>query len=110
MHLDESRLYGQLGAEIRALRKQSQMSQDELAVATQVERTSITNIEAGRQKPPLHVIFRLCMALHVQPHDLLPRLEEVCEKEMVEVANGAGVTVLPPLAASVVSSIRSEEQ
>ena len=40
-------------------------------------RTSITNIESGRQRAGLHVIYALCEALEVDPLEILPRPSEV---------------------------------
>ena len=49
------------------------MTQSQLADAVGVLRTSIANIEAGRQKPPLHLLYKLCIELGVEVVDILPR-------------------------------------
>jgi hypothetical protein len=63
-------------------------------------RTSITNIEAGRQKAPLHVIYTICDALDVDPLKILPTPSEVRQQVHEEVAIGAErVARVPPKAA-----------
>ena len=48
------------------------MTQEALASKVSVTRTSITNIEKGRQNFPLHMLTELAAALHVPPASLLP--------------------------------------
>lgn len=52
-----------LGLNIRALRKMRGMTQAELAARAGVERTSITNIEAGRQMLTVATINAIAGAL-----------------------------------------------
>lgn len=65
-------VYEAVGARIHELRKQRGMTQDQLASQVDLTRTSITNIEAGRQKILLHTLFELAAALGVEPLELLP--------------------------------------
>jgi transcriptional regulator with XRE-family HTH domain len=65
-------LYAALGARIRQLRKSQGLGQEQLADLVGVTRTSITNIEAGRQRVPLDRIYDIADALDVQAVDLLP--------------------------------------
>ena len=53
------------------------MSQAQLAAVVGLERTSITNIERGNQKFPLHVLYRICSALNADIEDVLPSLSEL---------------------------------
>lgn len=53
------------------------MTQARLAELVGLERTSITNIEKGMQKVPLHVLYRICEALRVSPADMLPPSSEL---------------------------------
>lgn len=80
--VDERRLYQAIGQKIRQLRETQQgsgvrMTQVELAEMVGLERTSITNIERGNQKVPLHVLFRICEALKAPISDVLPQVSEV---------------------------------
>jgi len=74
--IDESRLYRRLGARIRDLRTEGlsggKLTQAELARAVGLERTSITNIERGIQKVPLHVLYRICEVLETPISEVLP--------------------------------------
>lgn len=65
-------LYREFGRLIRKRRKDAGLSQDDLAGRVGLARTSITNIEQGRQHVSLHVLYQLSNAVGVQPHELLP--------------------------------------
>lgn len=71
--LAEEKFYRALGGRIRELR--GAMSQERLAKEVGLTRTSIVNIEAGKQKLLLHNLFRIAEALAVRPSDLLSSLE-----------------------------------
>jgi transcriptional regulator with XRE-family HTH domain len=80
--IDEKRLYRALGKRLRELREQQaqlrgRMTQAQLADLVEMERTSITNIEKGNQKVPLHVFYRMCAALGAEPSLALPALADV---------------------------------
>jgi len=84
--IDEVRLYKTMGQSIRELRLAMQgangsMTQAELARSVGLERTSITNLENGSQKVPLHVLYAVCRALNVDVADVLPPLSEVVRRE-----------------------------
>lgn len=68
----EAEFYGELGRRINATRKRRGMTQEELADRVGLTRTSITNIEKGRQKVLSHLLVELSDALNVSLHDLLP--------------------------------------
>lgn len=65
--------YQQLGENIRMCRKKARLSQDMLAKLIGLTRTSLTNIENGRQHPPLHTLCDLGEKLKVDIAELLPR-------------------------------------
>ena len=64
--------YKQLGANIRKSRLRLELSQDDLARSIGLTRTSLTNIENGRQHPPLHTFCDLAEQLKVEIAVLLP--------------------------------------
>jgi len=64
--------YKQLGANIRKSRQRLELSQDDLARSIGLTRTSLTNIENGRQHPPLHTFCDLAAQLKVEISALLP--------------------------------------
>jgi transcriptional regulator with XRE-family HTH domain len=53
-------------------RTESGMSQEAFANAVGLSRTSITNIERGRQPVSLHTLYFMADILGVEPADLLP--------------------------------------
>jgi transcriptional regulator with XRE-family HTH domain len=58
-------LYDALGRRIQAAREERGVTQQQLADAAGLTRTSITNVEAGRQRTPLHVLVAISQALDV---------------------------------------------
>ncbi len=80
--IDERRLFEAVGRKVRALRSspgenRAALTQAQLAEMVGLERTSITNIERGNQKVPLHVLYRICEALQVPIGELLPSPSEI---------------------------------
>lgn len=65
-------IYGSLGGLIRRERTKLQMNQDELARRVGLSRTSVTNVELGRQGLAVHQLFEFADALGVEPCELLP--------------------------------------
>lgn len=64
--------YKQLGDNIRKCRNRRNLSQDALAKLVGLTRTSLTNIENGRQHPPLHTFCEIVEQLKVDISQLLP--------------------------------------
>lgn len=77
INMDESRIYAALGTLVRQHREGQGMSQLSLARRVDLSRASIANIELGRQRIPLHHVYRLADALGVNPHTLLPDLTAI---------------------------------
>ncbi len=50
------------------------MTQENLYIKSGVHPVAISRIEAGQRIPRLDTLFRLCIALRVQPAELLPLL------------------------------------
>jgi transcriptional regulator with XRE-family HTH domain len=65
-------LYREFGRTLRARRKQAGLSQEDLAQRVGMSRTSITNIEQGRQHVSLGALYELAGAVGARPADLLP--------------------------------------
>ena len=64
-------LYIELGKKIKSLRLENNLTQEELAKALKLQRTSVTNIEAGRQAAPLHIYYQVCLLFKENLGDLL---------------------------------------
>lgn len=70
-------LYRAIGEAVRLARHKSRLTQAILAEAVGVTRTSIVNIEAGRQRLPIDLLYDIADILGIQAADLLPRNEDV---------------------------------
>ena len=68
----EDRLYRLFGSRVRALREEKNVTQEELAKRVDLSRTSITNIEKGRQRVLLHQMVDIAHALDAEPNALIP--------------------------------------
>ena len=68
-------LYAEIGRRIRFARERHGMKQGELAAAVSLTRTSITNIEQGRQRLLVHTLCDIGVALNEEPSALLPSLD-----------------------------------
>ncbi len=66
----ESRLEN-LGNKIATVRLAKNWTQGELAEKMGYTRTSITNLEAGRQDMPIHKLYELAGILEVEPNELI---------------------------------------
>jgi DNA-binding XRE family transcriptional regulator len=64
--------YRRLGQNLRDARERARLSQDRVAQLVGLKRTSLTNIESGRQHPPLHVLCDIVTHLNVTIGDVLP--------------------------------------
>lgn len=76
--------YREVGLKIREARDQKKLTQEDLAQTVGLTRTSLTNIEKGRQKFLLHTFVAIASALEVTPAKLLPGANEVLQKLGVE--------------------------
>lgn len=65
-------LYARLGERVLSARRHMGISQQQLAERVGLTRTSITNLERGRQKIQIHTLYAIAEALGVGPETLLP--------------------------------------
>ncbi|MEO3780888.1 helix-turn-helix transcriptional regulator [Micromonospora sp. B11E3] len=65
-------IYDELGQRVRNARTRAGVTQGQLAQRIGLTRSSVANLEAGRQKIMLHVLLGIAEALDVGPEDLLP--------------------------------------
>lgn len=70
-------LYEILGKRIKSRREELNLNQSDLGDRADIGRASISNIEQGRQKPPLSVIYKICHELDVDVHTILPTYKEI---------------------------------
>jgi transcriptional regulator with XRE-family HTH domain len=77
-------VYQVFGKLLRLHRKrQPELTQEKLGLLLGLSRTSITNIEHGRQRITLHQLLEFAKALKVQPEALLPNPSEGVEASWV---------------------------
>lgn len=70
-------VYEDLGRNIRRARLLAGLTQEQLGRAVGLTRTSVNNIEHGRQKVLVHTLLELASACGVTPDALLVREEAV---------------------------------
>ena len=92
MQINEKRLYETIGNKIRELRTERDFSQAELAFSINLERTSITNIETGKQKITIFALYGISKSLGVPLSDLLPEMEDLTERTL-KVGNDHEISV-----------------
>ncbi|MBI3805327.1 MAG: helix-turn-helix transcriptional regulator [Nitrospirae bacterium] len=77
--------YREFGRILRQRRKAAGFTQDEVSARVGLSRTSITNIEQGRQHISLHMLYELADAIGSTPGELLPdRLSLVQQSSELE--------------------------
>lgn len=69
--------YCEIGRRIKAEREELGFTQLDLAREIGLQRTSVANIEVGRQHAPLHILCAIAEALGVPVGCLLPTSEEM---------------------------------
>lgn len=69
-------LYPQVGKLIRQHREALSITQETLAADVGLTRTSISNIERGRQKLLLHTLYAIASTLKVEAAELMPKGEQ----------------------------------
>lgn len=70
--VDPETFYADLGQRIREERIRHGLTQKDLADRVDLTRTSVTNIELGRQKLLVHTLVDIAEALNIAPGTLLP--------------------------------------
>lgn len=69
---DPDLIYTAIGRNVRRERQRLKWNQEQLAGRIGLLRTSIANIEAGKQRVPLHTLCEIARAFDVMPGRLLP--------------------------------------
>ncbi|GAA0719301.1 helix-turn-helix domain-containing protein [Dactylosporangium roseum] len=64
------RFYADAGQRINRARRSAGLTQAQLAAAAGLTRSSVANVEAGRQRIPLHVLAGAAAAMRVDPGEL----------------------------------------
>lgn len=83
---DPQAYYEKVGRRIREARKRRKppLTQEALGKMVSLTRTSITNVEKGRQKFSLHTLADIAAALQVEPASLLPQRSAESDQRLDE--------------------------
>jgi transcriptional regulator with XRE-family HTH domain len=71
---DQSTIH--IGKTLSKLRKQKDLSQEELGFRSNLDRTFISMLERNVRGAGLRTIFRLAKALEMKPHEIVKEIEE----------------------------------
>ncbi|MDO8610034.1 MAG: helix-turn-helix transcriptional regulator [bacterium] len=66
--------YKRLGEQINAARKVKKISQEQLALLSDVDRTYLARIEEGKANPSVKVLNKIAKILKLKVHELLTKL------------------------------------
>ncbi|BBI34954.1 helix-turn-helix domain-containing protein [Cohnella abietis] len=77
----EDLIYAEIGRRIREERDKKGWTQQELSDKTEFTRSSIANIESGRQKIQVHVLFVFATIFNINPVELLPQADALIKNE-----------------------------
>jgi transcriptional regulator with XRE-family HTH domain len=95
--MDKYEIRAFIGDRILQLRKAKNLRQEDLAVALNITRTSVINIEVGRQRLIIDYVPIICGLLGCTPNDLFPPIEKIdysYEEEEIEVVKKVTVKKL----------------
>jgi transcriptional regulator with XRE-family HTH domain len=70
--VDKKAFYKQFGLSLAAHRKRHGVTQDDLAIGSEMSRATIANIELGKQSVQLHQMYALAFAMNLPAEELLP--------------------------------------
>lgn len=62
-----------VGGNVRRLRAEAKLTQEQLAFAAEIDLTYVGGIERGKRNPSILVLARIAAALGTEPADLLKR-------------------------------------
>jgi len=74
----------EVGLLIKKCRMAVGISQDALAAAVGLSRSSVANVECGRQKIGVPLLYMIAEVLQTTPHDLLPPIAGNTETKLAE--------------------------
>lgn len=68
-----------IGEQLKKLRKKQNLTQEDLAYYSKLDRKYISNLERNKSIPTLETIFKLAAALGIKPSVLIKEIEETEE-------------------------------
>ncbi|MBN9483104.1 MAG: hypothetical protein BGO70_01215 [Bacteroidetes bacterium 43-93] len=73
-NIDIDAFYLEMGSRIKRARCQAGINQEELSEYLSLGRSSVANIEKGKQRPTIHHLLLLSSALKIQFNELVPNI------------------------------------
>ncbi|MEO1019441.1 MAG: helix-turn-helix transcriptional regulator [Pseudomonadota bacterium] len=95
--INNDRLYQVIADQLKAVRKKNKLTQSDMAEILGLERTSVTNIELGKQRPGVHILYRCCEYFGIPISKFLPTV------------NSVALADLPPEAARILEQKRRQK-
>jgi transcriptional regulator with XRE-family HTH domain len=77
MAADQGWFYRELGRRLHTARKEKRISQEAIGNAAGLTRSSIANIEKGRQPVQVHALCRMAAAIGIEITELIPKIPKV---------------------------------
>jgi transcriptional regulator with XRE-family HTH domain len=108
MIVDQDLLYHGIGERLKQRRLELQMTQAQVAEAAGVLRTTVANLETGRQRAPLIVLYQLCSALGLETTAVLPRNSDVVRPSVVSVDIDDRRVRVPPKTAEILRRLNEQ--
>lgn len=69
------------GQQLRKIREERKLSQEELALRSKLDRTYISLLERGKRRPTLNTIFALAAQLDIAPSEIVRIVETIFRKD-----------------------------
>lgn len=91
----ETEFYRDVGRRVKTAREAKRMTQDELARRVHLQRTSVTNIERGRQKMLLHTFLAVAEALNTEWRLLMPTHVRAANRDYIMIKPSRGHVTTP---------------
>ena len=76
--------YEEFGRRVREARELKGISQRELAERLRMTRSSVANVEAGRQRVLVHQAVQIAEAIGVQVYDLIPAVLSLIDQQVLD--------------------------
>jgi transcriptional regulator with XRE-family HTH domain len=70
-----------LGRELRKVREQTGLTQEQLAFKAGLHRTYVSLLERDLKSPTLSTLFRLCLAMGVSASKLIAKVEKAMNED-----------------------------
>ena len=77
--MQERELAKAFGQVLRTAREKRGLSQEQLALDCEIDRTYVSLLERGLRQPTITVVFRLAQSLGLRPSALIAQIERVAK-------------------------------